>query len=106
MIRLALIGDAAAAAPYLRAAGRLRGGRVTAVADSLDTLLAGQPDAFDAVVLCPADGPLAPPARRAAEAGKHVLAGSPLAEAVGDVERSLAAFAGTGARLMVGLPAR
>jgi predicted dehydrogenase len=104
MIRLAFIGDTACTAPYLRAAERLRGGRIAVVADSLDALPAEQHDAIDAVVLCAADQPLAPLIRRAAEAGKHVLADGLLAETVGEVKRLLAACAGV--RLMVGLPAR
>jgi myo-inositol 2-dehydrogenase/D-chiro-inositol 1-dehydrogenase len=104
MIRLALIGDTARTAPYLRAAERLRGGRIAVVADSLDTLLAEQHDAFDALVLCSADQPLAALIRRAAEAGKHILADGTLAESVGEVKRLLADCAGV--RLMVGMSAR
>jgi predicted dehydrogenase len=122
MIRMALIGCPDDVYCYRRVASRLRGGRFTAVvdretqtargtalaldidtwSDSLDTLLAEQATAFDAVILhCPSQfhDSLC---QRAATAGKHVLVDSPLALSATAATDVIAACASAGVRLMVG----
>ena len=118
MIRLALIGNADDVAAHARVAPRLRGGRFTAVAcgdagaaqvlgaaawsDDFDTLLSRHGADFDAVVLRHGGRPDASLGRRAAAAGKHVLAESPLASSAEDASAVLGACAAASVRLMVG----
>ena len=123
MLRMALIGCGARAAPYLEAARHLPGVEVTAAADpepegairgsrpadalvraaSLDELLESAADAFDAVLVT------APPAARgslvegAVHAGKHVLVEPPLAADAGGAERVAAAARAAGVRVMPAL---
>jgi myo-inositol 2-dehydrogenase/D-chiro-inositol 1-dehydrogenase len=124
MLRLALVGCADGGGAHPRLAPRLHGGRFSAAvdrdaglakntalalgaevsSDSLDALLAEHSSAVDAVVLRIADQFLDALCRRAAAAGKHVLADGPLAATVADTRRLVAACAGV--RLMVGPVAR
>src|SRR5262245_45936182 len=122
MIRLALLGSLDGPTRIARAAVRLRGGQFTAVvdpsshaasstagalgvtlrSDSFDKLLSDHADEFDAVVvrgwglldtlLC----------RRAAAAGKHILADAPLAASAAAAADMIDACARAGVRLLVG----
>ncbi len=120
-MRLALIGCGNAAS-YAAISSRLSGATITAVADrdaataeaarialgatasgaSLDGLLAGSGDSFDAVVV---DAPVdcrSQLAARAAEAGKHVLVETPIATSAVEADAVVGAAEESGVRLMAG----
>ncbi len=98
MIRIALIGCQNLPAGYARVASRLQGARLAAVVDpdptlagrtaesldvsisatSLEELLAGNADAFDAVAIRRVSGSPGAVVAQAASAGKHVLLDMPL----------------------------
>lgn len=67
VVRLALVGPAAVTAVISETLRRVRGARVTVVAESIEEALRDE-EGFDAVVLDSLRG-----VRRAAESGKHVL---------------------------------
>ena len=125
MIRLALIGCSNAAS-YAAVSSRLSGAAITAVADadpkaravgegalgasaseaSLDGLLEAHGDSFDAVVVDAPGESSAQVATSAAEAGKHVLVGTPIALSTAEADAVVGAAMNSGVRLMAGNPAR
>ncbi len=125
MVRMALIGCGANAAPYLAAAQQLPETAITAVADAdpaqveraartagaatragtLDELLDGAAEAFDAVIITTPAATHAALVNRAAQAGKHALVESPLAPTAAEAQQ-IAAGRAAGVRLMLAHPAR
>ena len=125
MVRMALIGCGANAAPYLAAAQQLPETAITAVADAdpaqveraartagaatragtLDELLDGAAETFDAVIVTTPAATHAALVQRAAQAGKHVLVEPPLASTAGEAQQ-IAAGRAAGVRLMLAHPAR
>ena len=121
MIRLALIG-CGDATRYAVAAHRLQGATFAAVVDSdlsearsaaraldasvsagtLDELLAGSSDTFDAVVIDSTSGSREALVEQAAAAGKHMLAEMPLALSAEAADVAIRACRAAGVRLMVG----
>ena len=126
MVRMALIGCGANAAPYLAAAPQLPETVITAVADAdpaqvdraartagaaarantLDELLRGDANAFDAVIITTPAATHAALVQRAAQAGKHVLVEPPLAPTAGEAQQLAAAGRAAGVRLMLAHLAR
>lgn len=126
MVRMALIGCGANAAPYLAAAQQLPEAAITAVADAdparagraartagtaaraatLDELLDSAAETFDAVIVTTPAATHAALVQRAAQAGKHVLVEPPLALTAGDAQQVAAASHAAGVRLMLAHPAR
>ena len=118
--RLALIGGGDDAASYTTVAPRLpnaafvavvdpKPDRVQAAADSLgasitanslEKLLEGGADAFDAVIIPESNHARGSLALQAAEAGKHVLTASPLTLSVEDAEKVVEACRSADVRLM------
>ena len=118
--RLALIGGGEIAASYTTVAPRLPNAAFVAVVDpqpdraqaaadslgasitanSLDELVEGHADAFDAVIIPEPNHPRSSLALQAAEAGKHVLTASPLASSAGDAEKVVDACRSADVRLM------
>ena len=118
--KLALIGGGGIAASYTTVAPRLPNAAFVAVVDpqpdraqaaadslgalitanSLDELIEGRADAFDAVVIPESNHSRSSLALQAAEAGKHVLTASPLAPSVEDAEKVVDACQSADVRLM------
>ena len=116
MVRMALIGCGVNAAPYLAAAQQLPETAITAVADAdpaqveraartagaatragtLDELLDGAAETFDAVIITTPAATHAALVQRAAQAGKHVLVEPPLAPTAGEAQQVAAAAARPG----------
>ena len=123
MVRMALIGCGANAAPYLAAAQQLPEAAITAVADddaaratraagavarggTLDELLASAAETFDAVIITSPPETHAALVQRAAQAGKHALVEPPLAPTAGEARQIAAVTEAAGVRLMLAHPAR
>ena len=126
MVRMALIGCGANAAPYLAAAQQFPEAAITAVADddaaqvdraartagaavrggSLDELLASAAETFEAVIITSPPETHAALVQRAAQAGKHALVEPPLAPTAGEAQQIAAAARAAGVRLMLAHPAR
>ena len=105
MIRVALVDVGDRSCDYESAVARLP--NVTfAAAGSLDELLERHDALFDAVVIHSPVSQRRDLARRAAEAGKHVLVDMPIGCSVEDVEAVIEACASAGVHLMVGRPLR
>ena len=126
MVRMALIGCGANAAPYLAAAQQLPEAMITAVADAdsaqveraartvgaashaatLDELLDVAAETFDAVIITSPPETHAALVQRAVQAGKHALVEPPLAPTAGEAQQVTAASRAAGVRLMLAHPAR
>ena len=126
MVRMALIGCGADAAPYLAAAQQLPDTAITAAADvdparagraartagaaaragTLDELLDSAAETFDAVIVTTPPATHAALVQRAAQAGKHALVKPPLASTAGEARQIAAAGRAAGVRLMLAHPAR
>lgn len=126
MVRMALIGCGANAAPYLAAAQQLPEAMITAVADAdsaqvdraartagaashaatLDELLDVAAETFDAVIITSPPETHAALVQRAAQAGKHALVEPPLAPTADEAQQVAAAANAAGIRLMLTHPAR
>ena len=126
MVRMALIGCGADAAPYLAAAQQFPDTAITAVADvdparadraartagaaaragTLDELLDSAAETFDAVIVTTPPATHAALVQRAAQAGKHALVEPPLASTAGEARQIAAAGRAAGVRLMLAHPAR
>ena len=126
MVRMALIGCGVNAAPYLAAAQQLPETAITAVADAdsaqveraartagaaacagtLDELLNGAAETFDAVIITSPPESHATLVQRAAQAGKHALVEPPLAPTADEAQQLAAAGRAAGVRLMLAHPAR
>lgn len=122
MIRLAVIGCGERAAGYSNVRPRLSRASFAAAVDpvlgrarrtaqaldapllaaSLDDLLAGDSDAFDAVLIDPEIEPGAALIEKAAGAGKHVFIEMPLSPSTGAADAAIAACRSAGVCLMVG----
>ena len=126
MVRMALIGCGANAAPYIAAVQRVQEATIAAVADadteqaaraarsvgsdvrasSLDELLDTAAGTFDAVIITTEADTHASLVRRAVQAGKHVLVEPPLALAADEAKQVAAAGRDAGVRVMLAHPAR
>ncbi len=126
MVRIALIGCDANAAPYLAAARQLPNTAITAVADAdparadraartagaaaragtLDELLDSAPETFDAIIVTTPAPTHATLMQRAAQAGKHILVEPPLAPTADEAQQVAATGHTAGVRLMLAHPAR
>ena len=126
MVRMALIGCGANAAPYLAATQQLPDAAITAVADAdperadraartagaevragtLDELLDSAAETFDAVIVTTPAATHAALVQRAVQAGKHALVEPPLARTASEAHQVAAAAHAAGVRLMLAHPAR
>ena len=126
MVRMALIGCGANAAPYLAATQQLPDAAITAVADAdperadraartagaevragtLDELLDSAAETFDAVIVTTPAATHTALVQRAVQAGKHALVEPPLARTASEAHQVAAAAHAAGVRLMLAHPAR